>query len=195
MTDNQDSSQTDEDQNAGGENQQVKLNIVKKHKCPSCDKHFTHQNSVSRHISAVHEGKKPYVCEICGASFSQNKNLAVHVAAKHEGKKPFQCELCGVSYREKRCLQRHSLRMHKKSLVECLINKIPSISVTSTDLNDQKKCKQKVKPVNNPSMHKRSQAEKNKQCVEVRTKLNVQMERNEFLDVWVIIQIKPLKRI
>ena len=119
MTDNQDSSQTDEDQNAGDENHQ--LNIVKKHKCPSCDKHFTHQNSVSRHISAVHEGKKPYVCEICGASFSQNKNLAVHVAAKHEGKKPFQCELCGVSYREKRCLQRHSLRMHKKTLNELRI--------------------------------------------------------------------------
>merc|ERR1719464_672568 len=117
--------------------------------------------------------KKPYVCEICGASFSQNKNLAVHVAAKHEGKKPFQCELCGVSYREKRCLQRHSLRMHKKSLVECLINKIPSISVTSTDLNDQKKCKQKVKPVNNPSMyreHKRPSAAKNKVPLELKAK-------------------------
>ena len=58
MTDNQDSSQTDEDQNAGGENQQVKLKAAKKHKCQFCDKHFIHQNSVSRHISAVHERKK-----------------------------------------------------------------------------------------------------------------------------------------
>ena len=193
-TDELDSNQLDKHRSTD-ENLTIKLKPVKKHKCPFCDKHFTQPNNVSRHISGVHEGEKPFVCEICGASFSQNKNLAVHIAAKHERKKPFQCELCGVSYREKRCLQRHSLRMHKKSLVECLINKIPSISVTSTDLNDQKKCKQKVKHVNNPSMHrehKRSQTEKDKQCVEaneklitVRTKLNVQMERNEFLDVWV----------
>ena len=188
-TDKLDSNQLDQDESMD-ENQ---LKPVKKHKCPFCDKRFTQPNSVSRHVSGVHEGEKPFVCEICGASFSQNKNLAVHIAAKHEGKRPFQCDLCGVRYREKRCLQRHKRRMHfdKNTLDECLINKIPSIPVTRTDLNDQKKCKQKVKHVNNPSMHRehkrltRSETEKNKQYVEVRTKLNVQMERNEFLDVWV----------
>ena len=150
------------------ENLTIKLKPVKKHKCPFCDKHFTQPNNVSRHVSGVHEGEKPFVCEICEASFSQNKNLAVHVAAKHEGKKPFQCELCGVSYREKRCLQRHSLRMHKKTLDECLINKIPSIPVTSTDLNDQKKCKQKVKPVHREQ--KRPSTLKNKVPTELKTK-------------------------
>ena len=135
MTNNQDSIQTDEDLNAGGENQQVKLKAVTKHKCPFCDKHFTFQNSVSRHISAVHERKKPYVCEICGASFSQHKNLAVHVRAKHEESKPFQCELCGASYAEKRCLQRHSLRKHKKTLKM----KFRKILVNNTAFNEKKK--------------------------------------------------------
>ena len=166
-TDEIDSNQPDQDESTN-ENLTMKSKPVKKHKCPFCDKHFTQPNNVSRHISGVHEGEKPFVCETCGASFSQNKNLAVHVAAKHDGKKPFQCELCGVSYREKRCLQRHSLRMHKKSLDECLINKIPSIPVTSTDLNDQKKCKQKVKPVYREQ--KRPSASKNKVPPELKAK-------------------------
>ena len=170
-TDELDSNQLDQDENMD-ENQ---LKPVKKHKCPFCDKRFTQPNSVSRHVSGVHEGEKPFVCEICGASFSQNKNLAVHIAAKHEGKRPFQCDLCGVRYREKRCLQRHKRRMHfdKNTLDECLINKIPSIPVTRTDLNDQKKCKQKDKPVNNPSMHrehKRPSAAKNKVPLELKAK-------------------------
>ena len=53
------------------------------------------------HISAVHEGKKPYKCTICDNSFGLKRNLKSHIASVHEGKKSFQCNVCGQSFTEK----------------------------------------------------------------------------------------------
>ena len=58
-TDELDSNQLGQDESTD-ENLTIKLKPVKKHKCPFCDKRFTQPNSVSRYVSGVHEGEKPF---------------------------------------------------------------------------------------------------------------------------------------
>jgi hypothetical protein len=58
-TDELDSNQLDQHESID-ENLIMKSKPVKKHKCPFCDKRFTQPNSVSRYVSGVHEGEKPF---------------------------------------------------------------------------------------------------------------------------------------
>ena len=132
-------------QNTDNENKQMKLTTDKMHNCPFCDVYLAHKCSISRHISAVHEGKKPYICELCGEGFSQSQNLAIHIATVHEKNKPYHCDLCGVSYAEKRSLKKHSLNVHKqpfqdqKSLLKKAAIKKNKSEQELEKPNDQKK--------------------------------------------------------
>ena len=93
----------------------------------------------------------------------------MHIAAKHERKRPFQCELCGVRYRVKRCYQRHRLQCVQEWHSFERRSRVPLPKLRAKEMHRE---------------HKRSQTA-NEKLITVRTKLNVQMERNEFLDVWV----------
>ena len=48
--------------------------------CNLCDKSFTGEANLNRHIKAFHEGKKPFNCNICDASFAQKDSLNGHIA-------------------------------------------------------------------------------------------------------------------
>ena len=47
-----------------------------------------------KHISEVHEVKKPLKCGICDQSFSKMGNLTTHIASVHNGKTSFKCDIC-----------------------------------------------------------------------------------------------------
>ena len=47
-------------------------------KCKLCKASLTSTKGLQKHISIVHEGKRPYKCDICCASFSINGNLRKH---------------------------------------------------------------------------------------------------------------------
>ena len=66
-----------------------------------------------RHVSSVHEGKKPFQCDVCTKSYSQKAHLLGHVAAVHEGKKPYKCNLCEKSYAYKNLLTAHIQTIHE----------------------------------------------------------------------------------
>ena len=66
-------------------------------KCDICDYCCSPKSHMNRHIASVHEGKKPFKCDICDHSFCQKRDLNRHVASIHEGKKPFKCDLCDYS--------------------------------------------------------------------------------------------------
>ena len=42
----------------------------------------TFQQSISKHIERVHEGKRPYSCDTCDAGFSNKLRLARHIASE-----------------------------------------------------------------------------------------------------------------
>ena len=48
-------------------------------------------NTMEKHITFVHEGKKPHKCTICDASFALKAGLKQHVSFAHEKKKTHKC--------------------------------------------------------------------------------------------------------
>ena len=53
--------------------------------CVQCDKQFSYQGHLNRHISSVHDGKKSD-CDQCNKQFSDKYSLKRHISAVHEGK-------------------------------------------------------------------------------------------------------------
>ena len=37
-----------------------------------------------RHVTSVHEGKKPFKCDICDAKFDEKSKLKKHITSVHE---------------------------------------------------------------------------------------------------------------
>ena len=74
----------------------------------------TQRHVLNRHISLVHEGKKPFKCEVCDYSCSQRSTMNVHVASVHERKKPFKCNICDYSCSQKGNMERHVSMVHEK---------------------------------------------------------------------------------
>ena len=61
-----------------------------------CDKQFTEQGCLKRHIESIHEGVK-YPCNQCDKQFTEQGNLTKHVQAKHEGVK-YACNQCDKQF-------------------------------------------------------------------------------------------------
>ena len=53
------------------------------HRCEICEKIFTRKDSLHKHLSQVHSGKR-YQCNMCPASFAQSYKLKKH-SEKHQG--------------------------------------------------------------------------------------------------------------
>ncbi|CAH1274505.1 ZNF525 [Branchiostoma lanceolatum] len=73
--------------------------------CQECDRGFTVNSNLSRHMR-THICEKPYTCDECGRSFSTLSTLKVHIR-KHTGEKPYRCEECGMQFRHRSSLDRH----------------------------------------------------------------------------------------
>eukprot|EP00092_Neocalanus_flemingeri_P015619 GFUD01016907.1.p1 GENE.GFUD01016907.1~~GFUD01016907.1.p1 ORF type:complete len:876 (+),score=244.14 GFUD01016907.1:57-2684(+) len=55
--------------------------------CPHCDKTFSNDYKVKRHIETVHEGVKHWQCTICPKKFYEKKDLGRHIRGVHMGEK------------------------------------------------------------------------------------------------------------
>ena len=61
------------------------LSGQKPFKCEFCDAVFTRNDNLKRHISSIHEEKKPsYQCQICNFCFTQKSKLNTHIRLIHE---------------------------------------------------------------------------------------------------------------
>ena len=54
--------------------------------CNQCDKQYSHQRHLTRHIQSVHEDVK-YDCNQCDKQFKQQSSLTYHIQSIHEGVK------------------------------------------------------------------------------------------------------------
>ena len=84
--------------------------VGSKFQCPQCDKLFSHNSHVHRHIRSVHEGVK-YACNQCDYQATQQGNLKIHIQSKHEGVK-YACNQCDQQFTEQSSLTRHKKRKH-----------------------------------------------------------------------------------
>ena len=78
---------------------------------------FTRKDHLNGHVSAVHEGKKPFKCTICAATFSQKPHLKAHVLSNHkvhDGTKLNNCTNCAATFSKKNGLTRHLKNVHER---------------------------------------------------------------------------------
>ena len=100
------------------------------YQCEICDKRFSRNWSLKKHVKTVHEGVKNHQCRICNKSFGTLSNLKRHLKSVHEKKKDFQCNLCNKTFSRKINLMNHKIEVHKIHLVcqTCYQNFIDSNS-------------------------------------------------------------------
>lgn len=58
---------------------------VRAFQCSECQKSFSRNSDLQKHIDAVHKGLRPYECITCQKRFSQKSSLKRHREAVHEG--------------------------------------------------------------------------------------------------------------
>ena len=62
--------------------------------------------------SMENNGNKSFKCEHCDKMFTANRNLKRHIYIVHEGHKDFQCAVCYQFFGFKQILERHMEKMH-----------------------------------------------------------------------------------
>ena len=111
------------------EEQTVTSDVIKSHaqqkrrrkygqyECEPCQKTFTLQQNLTRHIQSVHEGVK-YTCDQCDDQFSQKSSLSAHIQSKHEGIK-YACNQCDYQTGYQSDLTRHIQSVHEGVKYAC----------------------------------------------------------------------------
>ena len=92
------------------------------YECEVCDYTCSNKSNFKRHVSLVHEGKKPFKkrkkitfkCEACDSSFSEKSGLKKHIESVHERKGPFDCSFCGLKFTQTCDLYTHIKGFHEK---------------------------------------------------------------------------------
>ena len=49
------------------------------YKCNNCSAAFPMKSHLKKHVTSVHEGKKPFQCSICDYCFSQTSNFSMQL--------------------------------------------------------------------------------------------------------------------
>ena len=84
--------------------------VGSKFQCPKCDKLFSQNSSVHKHIRSVHEGVK-YACNQCDHQATTQSSLTRHIQSKHEGIK-YACNQCDQQFTTQGNLTTHIKRKH-----------------------------------------------------------------------------------
>ena len=85
--------------------------------CDQCDKQFTQQGSLSRHIHSAHESVK-YACNQCDYQATRQDHLTIHIQSAHEGAK-YACDQCDYQATQQRNLIRHIQSIHEGVKYAC----------------------------------------------------------------------------
>ena len=84
--------------------------------CTLCDKRFKHNNSLRKHINAVHK-EKLFTCDICLSSFAYLANLRRHTLKDHSGtNERFLCKECSQMFSYKHNLKAHINKFHSREM-------------------------------------------------------------------------------
>lgn len=82
---------------------------LKSYECQLCQKRYTNQTNLDRHIRVTHQNEKKHTCQECGKSFSQLAILRQHHAV-HMTERNFHCDVCEKTFKLKQHLRLHQMR-------------------------------------------------------------------------------------
>ncbi|RKP03938.1 hypothetical protein CXG81DRAFT_4636, partial [Caulochytrium protostelioides] len=71
-----------------------------------CDAAFHHLYRLKSHM-ICHTTVKNHVCPLCAAAFARKHDLSRHMRALHSGRRPFSCPLCRRGFNRLDDLERH----------------------------------------------------------------------------------------
>lgn len=86
--------------------------LVHQFKCGVCLTTFSQKYNLTRHMRAVHDGRRPFQCEICMREFAEKYTLTVHLDVVHSEMNPFACKICASSFTSRSHLSRHFRALH-----------------------------------------------------------------------------------
>ena len=102
------------------EEESISKEIIKlgsKFQCSQCDKSFSKNKGVHRHIRSVHEGVK-YACSQCDHQATKQSHLTIHIESKHEGVK-YACNQCDYQATTQSNLTKHIQSKHEGVKYAC----------------------------------------------------------------------------
>ena len=142
---------------------------------------------MDKHISAVHEGKKPFKCTICDKSFGRKSHMELHISAVHEEKKPFKCLLCTEGFTRKDNMQKHISLVHESE---------KSKSVNSSKKRTKTDLKKKVRknPKQNLSTMSEAKLNHDTKIVHERKKQNQKIKKKQISNETKIISSNQVLR-
>ena len=79
--------------------------------CSECNKHFSTETVLKRHVATVHKGQYPYHCRYCGRGFTATNDLKGHLV-QHTGIKAFACHVCGKQFSYNNTMKAHVKQFH-----------------------------------------------------------------------------------
>jgi KRAB domain-containing zinc finger protein len=91
----------------------AETSLEKKFQCQNCDKSYSHNNSLIRHIQTVHQFLR-FQCNLCSSEFTQKSSLTEHCRNLHSEKQllSFECD-CGRKFSSRKSLDAH-YKTHEK---------------------------------------------------------------------------------
>ena len=81
--------------------------------CDKCNKGFTKEDGLKKHVEVVHERKRRFKCIECDHNFGYNHELKRHMDVNHAGIRPFNCIDCESSFYTKHELKGHFKKHHE----------------------------------------------------------------------------------
>ena len=101
--------------------------------CQVCNKIFSNEMNIKRHVKCVHEGFK---CEICGQNYSEKRRLRRHKEI-HEDPRSLHCKLCKKPFGNESKFKTHFQNVHGGKLEQQISDKnVTPTKDVKTNVND-----------------------------------------------------------